>query len=112
MDKKLVDMYYDLISWDYHKSRDLCFLVEVSYEDGKLTYFASHPGYLKEFASDVDSMEEGWEFLNTNLKEAVKEQLDWVREVQAMTPEERELRWLLDVSISEDYLKEIEEYIS
>ena len=111
IDKKLYDMYYDLISYDHHKSRDLVFNIEITYKDGEVTYYAYHPGYVNEFGADVGSLEEGWEYLNRELAECVKSEIKSLRSVLAMSPQERRECWLLDPPITYKDLWEYEQYV-
>ena len=111
MDQTLIDIYYKLISWDHHKSRDLSFIVEVSWRDGKPSYYAIHEGYINQYSSEVNSLEAGWDFLNTELSQAIQSQVEYCKKCLEMTDEEAAKNWITKPPFTKGQLQEFEDYV-
>lgn len=52
--QRLVDIYYELIGWEHHKTRDTIFSIDLEFRAGKEpTFFVNHCGYVSEFSEET-----------------------------------------------------------
>lgn len=106
---ELVSLYYSTISLDHHKSKDTYFCIETVIEPhGRIRYRAMHAGYISEIAPygwgpDRDTFEAACDDLIANLKDWIREQLEWAIRTQS------DDEWMSDAAIGAEIIRRVEE---
>lgn len=105
--KRLAELYYELISQDHHKDRDCHFHIEhriSSYGDDRFSVI--HYGYINEFDEEVSSYEEALITLNKKIKEIITNEANHAIMVNE-NPEEYD-QHVVTTERAKEILKEIE----